>query len=191
MSPEPSNFPEVPPLTGEPAPTPLSNATQRVVETAQKASQTVQQTAQDLSAMAKVKSAQFVENQKERMNRNPTEALIEALIIGFAIGLLIRLLERPRDKKPSKVDVSHKPTLEETKFHLGSVFLPFLWPLWAGARKQYERSAEGVQTGLQKVRETDYRKVGKKTVKQAEDWLEEEIMPVAKASCKKARKFWT
>jgi ElaB/YqjD/DUF883 family membrane-anchored ribosome-binding protein len=191
MPPEPTDFSNITPPNGEPAPTPLSSATQRVVETAQQASQTVQQTAQDLSAMARAKSAHFVENQKARMNRHPTEALLEALIIGFFIGLLIRLLERPRDKKPSKVDVNHRPTLEETKFHLGSIFLPFLWPLWTGARKQYERSAEGVQTGLQKVRETDYRKIGKQSVEKAEDWLDEEVTPVAKASWKKARQFWS
>lgn len=183
-------FPEN--LSGNPAsPTPLADAAQRAAETARQAGHAVQQTAQEWSHAAREKSADFVARQGVRINRNPSGAVVQALLAGLAVGILLRLLQGPRDTRtPRKVDVARKPTLEETKFHLGSVLLPFLWPIFQTARRQYARSAEAVQGAVDQVQETDFRKLGRKSAEKVEQWMEDEIQPIAQTGWKKLRQLW-
>ena len=192
-SPEQPNVPgETPPAAGANPPSAFSEAAQKAVETTRQAAQSVQQTARDFTDAAKARSAQFVENRKAQINRDPTTALLEALVIGFVIGLLVRLLERSKDSRtPRNIDVEHKPTLEEAKFHVGSLFLPFVWPFYQGARRQYRRSAEKVQDTYSKVKETDLRKLGKKSAKKVEQWVDDEVTPAMECGWKKLRKLWS
>ena len=192
-SPEQPNVPgETPPATGANPPSAFSEAAQKAAETTRQAAQSVQQTARDFTDAAKTRSAQFVENRKAQINRDPTTALLEALVIGFIIGLLVRLLESSKDSRTTRnINVEHKPTLEEAKFHLGSLFLPFVWPFYRGARRQYHRSAEKVQDTYSKVKETDLRKLGKKSAKKVEQWVDDEVTPAMECGWKKLRKLWS
>src|SRR5579864_358261 len=79
------------------------------------------------------------------VEQNPIAAIVQSIAAGFVIGLIIRWLDRPASRK---IDVKHKPDLEEAKFHLGSLLLPFLWPAWQKTRKTYGESAESIQEAV-------------------------------------------
>lgn len=184
-------FGEITPPPPQPA-SAVSEAAQRAVETAREAGQAVQQTAQEWTDAAKEKSAELIARQNVRVDRNPGRAVIEAFLVGLAIGVLLRLLQSPRRKeKPKKIDVQRKPTLEETKYHLGSVLLPFLWPALQTARRQASRSKEKVQGAIEQVQDTDFRKLGRDSAKKVEKWMDEEIAPVAECGWKRLRNLWT
>ena len=86
-------------------------------------------------------------------------AVVQALAIGFAVGMLVRLIEG--DAKEPEIDVKRKPTLDDAKFHLGSLVLPFLWPAWQKAQESYGKSADTVREAVGKVKTPDLRKKGK------------------------------
>jgi hypothetical protein len=145
------------------------------------------------------------------VENNPGAAVLQALAIGFAAGMVVRLIEGSREKEP-EIDVKRKPTLDEAKFHLGSLVLPFLWPAWQKAQEGYGKSAESVREAVEKLKKGDLtsegkkhlRKVeewaereaehlsetGKKKAKAVEEWVEEEILPAAECGWKKLRKFF-
>jgi ElaB/YqjD/DUF883 family membrane-anchored ribosome-binding protein len=189
-SPEQPNVPDPAAPTGENAP--LSDAAQKVADAARQTAQRVQESVGEFSESAKARSAEFVENRKAQINRDPATAVLQALLIGFAIGLLVRFLERSKPARASKrIDVEHKPTLEEARFHIGSIFLPFVWPFYQGARRQYQQASEKVQDAVEKVKETDLRKVGRKSAKKVEQWVDEEVTPTVECGWKKLRKLWS
>lgn len=197
------------PATNPESPSAVSAAAQKVVESAQQAGESVRQTAQEWTQKARATSTGFVEARKSQMDRNPSSVLLQALAVGFAIGVVIRLLEAPAkksmtSKRKREIDLEHKPTIEETKFHLGSIFLPFLWPIFQGAQRGYERSTEGVQDALKQAKKTAAQvqkaataaqKAGQKSVKKsakkAGDWVDDEITPVVESGWKKLQKFWS
>lgn len=119
--------------------------------------------------------------------------VLKALALGLAIGLVVRLLQgssaAAQKKKQQEIDIAHRPTLKETKYHLGSVLLPFLWPLFHRARSGYERSAEALHEAADHVKSSDLRKMGRKSVKKVEDWFDDEVVPVVKKSRKKIKKL--
>jgi hypothetical protein len=147
----------------------------------------------------------------EYVENNPVAAVVQALAIGFAIGMVVRLIEGSRAKEP-EIDVKRKPTLDEAKFHLGSLVLPFLWPAWQKAQEGYGKSAGGVRDAVEKLKTADLTTEGKKHLKKAEEWaereaghlaelgktkakhvekwVEEEILPAAECGWKKLRKFF-
>jgi hypothetical protein len=115
----------------------------------------------------------------EYVEDHPAASVIQALAIGFAIGMLIRLIEGSRNKAP-EIDVKHKPTLDDAKFHLGSLLLPFLWPAWQKAQEGYGKSAESVRgaagsvrEAVEKAKKSKVTKEGKKRVEEAGEWAEE------------------
>ena len=59
----------------------------------------------------------------EYVENNPVAAVVQALAIGFAVGMVVRLIEGPR-RREAEIDVKRKPTLDEAKFHLGSLRSP-------------------------------------------------------------------
>jgi flagellar motility protein MotE (MotC chaperone) len=120
----------------------------------------------------------------EYIESNPVAAVIQALAIGFAVGMVVRLLEGPRGKEP-EVDVKHKPTLEEAKFHLGALLLPFLWPAWQKAQEGYGKSADSVRDVVEKVKKGKLTKEGRERLKEVEDWAEE----LAEIGTKKAKEI--
>ncbi|MEA3188646.1 MAG: hypothetical protein QOD99_2476, partial [Chthoniobacter sp.] len=128
--------------------------------------------------------------QKRDFDRNPSTAILKVFAIGFGLGMLIRFLQRSDDRRAeAKIDLQHRPTLDEAKFHLGSLFLPFLWPMFQRARRGYEESAEGLHESVERLKKSDLRKLGRKSAKRVEDWIEDEVLPVVKRSQKKVRKF--
>jgi len=146
----------------------------------------------------------------EYVENNPLAAVVQALAIGFAVGMLMRLIEGTKSREP-EIDVKRKPTLDEAKFHLGSVLLPFIWPAWRIAQEGYGKSAESLQETLEKIKTTDLTKEGKKHLKKVEEWaereaehlsevgkgkaktvekwVEDEILPAAECGWKKLRKL--
>jgi len=122
----------------------------------------------------------------EYVENNPVAAVIQALAIGFAVGMVVRLIEGSREKAP-EIDVKRKPTLDEAKFHLGSLLLPFLWPAWLKAQEGYGKSAETVREAVGKVKKGKLTKDGKARLKQAEDWAEGLAEGLAEAGKKKAK----
>jgi len=103
------------------------------------------------------------------VEENPVAAVVQALAIGFAVGMVVRLLEGPREKE-KEIDLSRKPTLDEAKFHLGSLLLPFLWPAWKAAQEGYGKSAETVRELVEQVGKGKLTKEGKQRLAQVEKW---------------------
>jgi len=146
----------------------------------------------------------------EYVENNPVAAVVQAMAIGFAVGMVVRLFEGAKTREP-EIDVKRKPTLDEAKFHLGSLVLPFLWPAWQKAQEGYGKSAETLREALDKVKTGDLTRDGKKHLKKVEEWaereaerfseagkgkaksiekwVEEEILPAAECGWKRLRKF--
>jgi len=144
------------------------------------------------------------------VENNPVAAVVQALAIGFAVGMVVRLIEGAKSKEP-EIDLKRKPTIDDAKFHLGSLVLPFLWPAWQKAQEGYGKSAETLKEAFEKVKTGDLTKegrkhlktveewaereaghlseVGKDKAKTAEKWVEEEILPAAECAWKKLRRF--
>jgi hypothetical protein len=118
----------------------------------------------------------------EYIENNPVAAVVQALAIGFAVGMVIRLLEGSREKEP-EIDVKHKPTLEDAKFHIGSLLLPFLWPAWLKARdvarEGYSKSSGAVHEAVGKVKTGKLTAEGKERLKELENWVEKEAETLA------------
>jgi hypothetical protein len=122
----------------------------------------------------------------EYVENNPVAAVVQSLAIGLAVGMVIRLIERSHEKEP-EIDVKRKPTLEEAKFHLGSLLLPFLWPAWHKAQEGYGKSAESVRETVEKLKKSDLSHEGRKHLKKAEEWAEREAEYLAELGKAKAK----
>jgi len=120
------------------------------------------------------------------VENNPVAAVIQALAIGFAVGMVVRLIEGSRAKEP-EIDVKRKPTLDDAKFHLGSLLLPLLWPAWQKAQEGYGKSAGAVRDAVGQVKKANLKKEGKARLKQAEEWAEELAEGLAEVGKKKAK----
>jgi hypothetical protein len=120
------------------------------------------------------------------VERNPLAAVVQALAIGFAVGMIIRLLEGSRDKDP-EIDVKHKPTLDDAKFHLGSLLLPFLWPAWQKAQEGYGKSSKAAAEAVKQVKKGKLTKEGKQRLKEIEQWAEQEAGLLAELGKKGAK----
>ncbi len=123
----------------------------------------------------------------EYVENNPVAAVIQALAIGFAVGMVVRLLEGSREKE-AKIDVKHKPTLDDAKFHLGSLLLPLLWPAWQKAQEGYGKSADSVKEAVEKVKKGKLKKEGKERLKEVEQWAES-LAEVGKKKAKEVEKW--
>jgi hypothetical protein len=122
----------------------------------------------------------------EYVENNPVAAVVQALAIGFAIGMVVRLIEGGREKEP-EIDVKRKPTLDDAKFHLGSLLLPLVWPAWVKAREGYGKSSETVREAVGKVKAVKLAKEGKERFKEIEDWVEREAETLAELGKKGAK----
>ncbi len=141
------------------------------------------------------------------VEENPVSAVLQALAIGFAAGMVVRLIEGTGAKE-KEINLKRKPSLDDAKFHLGSLVLPFLWPAWKAAQEGYGKSAqtvrEAVETGKSKLtregkdkislvekwagREAELLKaLGKKGAKEVEAWLENEAEDLGELGKKKAK----
>jgi flagellar motility protein MotE (MotC chaperone) len=127
----------------------------------------------------------------EYVENNPAAAVIQALAIGFVIGMVVRLIEGS-GRKEAEIDVKHKPTLDDAKFHLGSLLLPFLWPAWQKAQEGAGKSAESVREVVEKVKKEVKKgkltKEGKERFKEVEEWAEE-LAELGKKKAKDVEKW--
>ena len=146
------------------------------------------------------------------VENHPIAAITQALAVGFAVGLAVRLLENTGAREP-KIDVKKKPSLDDAKFHLGSLLLPLLWPAWQKAQEGYGKSSDSVRDTLDKLKKSDLlgsegrkhlqkaeawaereaehlAKLGKSKARDVEKWVEEEILPAAETGWKKLRKYF-
>jgi hypothetical protein len=117
------------------------------------------------------------------VEKNPVAAVVQALAVGFAVGLVIRLVEGTRDKDP-EIDVKHKPTIDDAKFHLGSLVLPFLWPAWQKAQEGYGKSTKTAQDVARQIKTGKLTKEGKERLKEVEAWAEREAELLAELAKK-------
>ena len=104
--------------------------------------------------------------------KNPVAAILQALAVGFAAGMLVRLLEGHKEKEP-EIDLKRKPTLDDAKFHLGSLVLPFLWPAWHAAQERYGHSTDTVRDAVRQSG-AKLKKGGRDRLQKAEKWAEKE-----------------
>lgn len=123
----------------------------------------------------------------EYVEKNPVAAVVQALAIGFAAGMVVRLIEGSREKE-REIDPKHKPTLDEAKFHLGSLVLPFLWPAWQAAQERYGKSADTVRAAVGKAK-VNVTKEGKERLKEVEAWAEKEAEALAELGKKGAEQL--
>jgi hypothetical protein len=137
---------------------------------------------QPTSATAAQSPASPVQSLVQYIEANPAAAVIQALAIGFAVGLLTRLIEKG-DPAPA-IDLKRKPTLDDAKFHLGSLVLPFLYPAWQKAQETYGKSADTILHAVDKAKHTDLPSKGKKHIEKAESWAAAEAARLAKTGTK-------
>jgi hypothetical protein len=119
------------------------------------------------------------------IEKNPVSAVLQALAVGFAVGMLIRLLDRRDEEKV--VDVKHKPSMDEAKYHIGSLLLPFLWPAWLKAREGYGKSSDAVKDTISKAKSGKLTKEGKDRLREVEKWVEQEAETLADLGKKGAK----
>jgi len=103
------------------------------------------------------------------VEENPVAAVMQALAAGFAIGMIIRLIEGAGGEQ-KKIDLKRKPSVDDAKYHLGSLLLPLLWPAWKTAQEGYGKSAETVRDVIEQVGKGKLTKEGKKKLAQVEKW---------------------
>ncbi len=156
---------------------------------ARDAGERMQEKAEDFWEATKNKSANLMERQMSLAERNPGAAFLEALAIGFVFGVIVRYLLRPT--ADHDVNVKHKPTIEDTKYHLGSLVLPFLWPLFQKAKHKTAEAADAAHSVYDKVKEVDLGKLGHDSAEHVEHWVNREVAPVVENWWKKMRSVWS
>ena len=97
----------------------------------------------------KEKASRARERTEYFMRENPVPTILGALGLGIAIGLAIRFASTSEGK--SKVEA--KSPLSDLDWSVLS--LPFLWPLFKSARAKYERSAEAMKDGVERLKKID------------------------------------
>jgi hypothetical protein len=83
------------------------------------------------------------------VRENPVPTILGALGLGIAIGLAIRYASTREDR--TEIDV--KSALGNVNW--GLLSLPFLWPFFKSAKEKYERSAEAVKDGVNRLKKID------------------------------------
>jgi hypothetical protein len=83
------------------------------------------------------------------VRENPVPTILGALGLGIAIGLAIHYASTREDR--TEIDV--KSALGNVNW--GLLSLPFLWPFFKSAKEKYERSAEAVKDGVNRLKKID------------------------------------
>jgi len=97
----------------------------------------------------KEKASRARERTEYFVRENPVPTILGALGLGIAIGLAIRFASTSEEK--AKVEA--KSPLSDLDWSVLS--LPFLWPLFKSARAKYERSAEAMKDGVERLKKID------------------------------------
>ena len=114
------------------------------------------------------KASRALERTEDFVRANPVPTIVGALGLGIAIGLAIRYAA-PSERK-------HEIELESPwgNFNWSVLSLPFLWPLFKSARKQYEKSADVVadamKDGVKRIKKMDVERYAKPIRKRWRTW---------------------
>src|SRR4029077_8031658 len=98
------------------------------------------------------------------VRENPVPAILSALGIGIAIGLAIRYASGPE----RKTEIEVKSPLGSLNWSVLS--LPFLWPFFKSAREKYEKSAEVMRDGVERLKKIDVNRYAKPIRKRLKAW---------------------
>jgi ElaB/YqjD/DUF883 family membrane-anchored ribosome-binding protein len=114
------------------------------------------------------RASRALERTEHFVRENPVPTILGALGLGIAIGLAIRYaapIERERE-----IEVESP----WGKINWSVLSLPFLWPLFRSARKQYEKSADVVadamKDGVKRLRKMDVERYAKPVRKRWRAW---------------------
>jgi ElaB/YqjD/DUF883 family membrane-anchored ribosome-binding protein len=116
----------------------------------------------------KQKASRALERTEDFMRENPVPTILGALGLGIAIGLAIRYAA-PSERK-------HEIEVESPwgNFNWSVLSLPFLWPLFKSARKQYDKSADSVadamKDGVKRLKKMDVERYAKPIRKRWRAW---------------------
>jgi hypothetical protein len=114
------------------------------------------------------KASRALERTEDFVRENPVPTIVGALGLGIAIGLAIRYAA-PSERK-------HEIELESPwgNFNWSVLSLPFLWPLFKSARKQYGKSADVVadamKDGVKRLKKMDVERYAKPIRKRWRNW---------------------
>ena len=98
------------------------------------------------------------------VRENPVPAILGALGIGIAIGLAIRYASGPE----RKTEIEVKSPLGNLNWSV--LTLPFLWPFFKSAREKYEKSAEVMRDGVERLKKIDVNRYAKPIRKRWKAW---------------------
>ena len=116
----------------------------------------------------KQKASRALERTEDFVRENPVPTIIGALGLGIAIGLAIRYAA-PSERK-------HEIEIQSPwgKLDWSVLSLPFLWPLFRSAKKQYEKSADAVadamKDGAKRLKKMDVERYAKPIRKRWRTW---------------------
>jgi ElaB/YqjD/DUF883 family membrane-anchored ribosome-binding protein len=116
----------------------------------------------------KGKASRALGRTEDFMRENPVPTILGALGLGIAIGLAIRYAAPSEHKREIEVESPWG------KFNWSLLSLPFLWPLFKSARKQYEKSADVVadamKGGVKRLKKMDVERYAKPIRKRWRAW---------------------
>ena len=116
----------------------------------------------------KQKATRALERTEDFMRENPVPTILGALGLGIAIGLAIRYAAPSEQKHEIEVESPWG------NFNWSVLSLPFLWPLFKSARKQYEKSADSVadavKDGVKRLKKVDVERYAKPVRKRWRAW---------------------
>jgi ElaB/YqjD/DUF883 family membrane-anchored ribosome-binding protein len=116
----------------------------------------------------KEKASVALERTEDFVRENPVPTILGALGLGIAIGLTIRYAAPSERKREIEVESPWG------NFNWSVLSLPFLWPLFKSARKQYEKSADSVadavKDGVKRLKKVDVERYAKPVRKRWRAW---------------------
>ena len=112
----------------------------------------------------KEKAGRARERTEYFVRENPVPTILGALGIGIAIGLAIRYASGPE----RKTEIEVKSPLGNLNWSLLS--LPFLLPFFKSARERYEKSAEVMRDGVERLKKIDVNRYAKPIKKRWKAW---------------------
>ena len=114
------------------------------------------------------KASRALEHTDHFVRENPVPTILGALGLGIAIGLAIRYTASGERKREVEIESPWG------KFNWSLLSLPFLWPLFKSARKQYEKSADVVtdamKDGVKRLKKMDVERYAKPIRKRWRTW---------------------
>jgi ElaB/YqjD/DUF883 family membrane-anchored ribosome-binding protein len=114
------------------------------------------------------KAGRALERTEHFMRENPVPTVLGALGLGIAIGLAIRYVAPTERKREIEIE---SPL---GKINWSVLSLPFLWPLFKSARKQYEKStdvvADAMKDGVKRLKKVDVERYAKPIRKRWRAW---------------------